>query len=180
MSENQTLKTIFSRASYRGIYKKTAVSREDLTVILKAGIAAPSGCNRQTVSFIAVDEEELLNQIKELFPRPSCKTAPALVLVFTKEIPGADGYCYNVQDYGAAIQNMLLAIKSMGYETCWYEGNIRACADQIAKLVNAPKDLKLVCLLPVGIPAEPAVPKSGKKTFEERAWFNRFDDSLSE
>ena len=71
---------------------------------------------------------------------------------------------------------MLLAITSLGYQSCWYEGHItdtdRIC-DRIARILHVPEDLELVCILPVGIAAsEPATPK--KKAFHERAWFNRF------
>lgn len=174
MSMNQTLETIFSRSSYRGAFEGTPVPREDLTAILKAGIAAPSGCNRQTTFFVAVDDEALLSALKQIFPKPSCQSAPAWILVFTQEIEGVDGHCYHVQDYGAAMENMLLAIKSLGYETCWYEGNVRNCAKEIADLAGAPAECRLVCVLPVGVPADPLPEKKVKKAFEERAWFNGF------
>ncbi|MCI8269065.1 MAG: nitroreductase [Lachnospiraceae bacterium] len=172
MSDNQTLTTIFNRSSYRGSFKNESVPRADLVTILKAGIAAPSGCNRQTPSFIAVDEETLVKEIKQIFPNSSCQTAPAFILVFTQEIAGVDGRFYNVQDYGAAVENMLLAIKSLGYDTCWYEGGVRRYTEQISSLLCVPKDLRMVCLLPVGIAAEEVIPAKGKKSFEERAWFN--------
>lgn len=31
---------------------------------------------------------------------------------------------FAVQDYSAAIENMLLAIVELGYQSCWYEGHI--------------------------------------------------------
>ena len=40
-----TIETITKRTSYRGKYKQEKVPREDLITILKAGLAAPSGCN---------------------------------------------------------------------------------------------------------------------------------------
>ncbi|MCI8597076.1 MAG: nitroreductase [Lachnospiraceae bacterium] len=174
MSTNQTLETIFSRMSYRGAFKDTPVPREDLVTILKAGIAAPSGCNKQTTSFVAVDDEIVLNELKEIFSKPSCQSAPAWILVFTQEIVGVDGNYYHVQDYGAAMENMLLAIKSLGYETCWYEGNVRNCAEEIAEFVKAPEGCRLVCVLPVGIPSDELPPRKIKKAFEERAWFNKY------
>ena len=50
------IKTINERTSYRGKYKETPVPREDLCTIMEAGLAAPSGCNKQTTSLIAVDD----------------------------------------------------------------------------------------------------------------------------
>ncbi|MCI8453232.1 MAG: nitroreductase [Lachnospiraceae bacterium] len=173
MERNQTLDTIFDRASYRGGYKDEPVPREDLKLILEAGLAAPSGCNRQTTSLVAVDEPALLEEIRRIFPKPSCQTAPALILVFTQKIASIDGRFYHVQDYGAAMENMLLAIKALGYDTCWYEGNVRSCAKDLAALMGAPDEAELVCVLPVGRAAE-ELHRVNKKGFEERAWFNGY------
>ena len=49
------LELIFNRRSYRGPYENASVPREDLRRIMAAGLAAPSGCNKQTTSLIAVD-----------------------------------------------------------------------------------------------------------------------------
>ena len=40
------LECIQKRYSYRGTYKDIPVPREDLEKILKAGLVAPSGCNK--------------------------------------------------------------------------------------------------------------------------------------
>ena len=37
---------ILARHSYRGKYRPDPVPREDLTAIMEAGLAAPSGCNK--------------------------------------------------------------------------------------------------------------------------------------
>ena len=54
---------ILSRTSYRGKYGPTPVPREHLRQLLEAGVAAPSGCNKQTTSFIAVDDPVLLEKL---------------------------------------------------------------------------------------------------------------------
>lgn len=168
------LDTIFTRSSYRGTFKDIPVPREDLEAIIKAGIAAPSGCNRQTPAFVAIDDKEKIDIIRKAFPRPSSETAPAFIMVFTQKIVGIDGHYYHVEDYAAAIQNMLLAIKALGYESCWYQGGVRACSDEFKALVNMPDNFTFVCLLPIGIAAEEVKMLQGKKSFEERAWFNEY------
>ncbi len=173
---NETLSTIFSRSSYRGLFADTPVPRHDLEIILRAGIAAPSGCNRQTPSFVAVDDPAKVARIKQIFKRPSCDTAPTFIMVFTREIPGIDGHNYNIEDFSAAVENMLLAIKSMGYESCWYQGGIRNCLDLLKAVVGMPDPYRLICLLPVGVAAEPTRVNTEKKAFGERAWFNEYPD----
>lgn len=173
---NNILKTILERRSYRGRYKQTKIPREHLIEIMEAGLSAPSGCNKQTTSLIAVDDPLILSDLKAMINPPVCETAPALICVLTQKIFAYRDRCYNVQDYSAAIENMLLAIKALGYESCWYEGHITDkddIASKLAKRLNVPDDYSLVCILPVGVAEEPDV-KINKKPFEERAWFNGY------
>lgn len=170
------INSIKNRRSYRGKYKPDKVPREDLTTILEAGLAAPSGCNKQTTSLICVDDAEILKKIKSVIDPPIAETAPAIICVLTQRINAYRDKCYAIQDYSAAIENMLLAIVELGYQSCWYEGHItdddRIC-DKIAAILNVPEEYDLVCVLPVGIAeGEGVIPK--KKSFEERAWFNAF------
>ena len=170
--------TIEKRRSYRGKYKPVPVPREDLITIMKAGLSAPSGCNRQTTSLIAIDDNAVLDKVKSVIDPPVAETAPAAICVLTRRINAYRDKCFAVQDYSAAIENMLLAVTELGYHSCWYEGHItdddRIC-DRIAKLLNVPDEYELVCFLPIGIAEdEPVMPK--KRPFEERAWFNSFPE----
>ncbi|MBQ8781625.1 MAG: nitroreductase family protein [Oscillospiraceae bacterium] len=170
------LKLAQERVSYRGQYKNETVPHDDLVKIMQAGLAAPSGCNQQTTSLIAVDAPELLDRIKAMFKKPVAATAPAMICVLAKNTPSYRGISYHVQDYSAAIENMLLEIKSLGYDSCWYEGyvtNEDRVGEQIAELFEIPDEYKVVCVLPVGI-AEDEPRYAPKMDFDERAWFNGF------
>ena len=135
---------IMTRRSYRGKYRPERVPREDLKTILEAGLAAPSGCNKQTTSLIAVDDPEILKQINAVIDPPVCETAPAMICVLSQRI-NAEGHITDED---------------------------RIC-DRIAEILNVPEGYDLVCILPVGkMEGEPTVPK--KKPFAERAWFNGF------
>ena len=172
------IETINKRHSYRGRYKAEPISREDLLTILEAGLAAPSGCNKQTTSLICVDDPETLRKIREAIDPPVAETAPALICVLTQRIIAYRDKCYATQDYSAAIENMLLAIVELGYQSCWYEGHITdedRIGDRIARILNVPEGYELVCILPVGIAEEETI-LSKKKAFEERAWFNSFPE----
>ena len=166
------------RYSYRGKYLPTPVPREDLIKIMQAGADAPSGCNKQTTSLIAVDNPEILKKLHSDIQPPVGETAPAMICVLTRRIIAYRDRCFAVQDYSAAIENMLLACVALGYQSCWYEGHITdedRIGDQMAKILNVPGEYELVCFLPVGrAEAIPSGPK--KKPFDERAWFNTFPD----
>lgn len=170
------LELINNRHSYRGEYEKTPVPREDLIKIMEAGLAAPSGCNKQTCSLIAVDDPEIMERLRQVIDPPVADTAPAMICVLSQRIMAYRDRCFAVQDYSAAIENMLLAIVALGYQSCWYEGHItdedRIC-DKMADILGVPPEYDLVCFLPVGIAKSKILP-SIKKGFSQRAHFNRW------
>ena len=167
---------IKNRCSYRGAYKSVPVPREDLITIMQAGLNAPSGCNKQTTSLIGVDDTKVLDRLKSVIEPPAGATAPAAICVLTRRINAYRDKCFAVQDYSAAIENMLLAIVELGYQSCWYEGHITDNDNiglKMAQILNVPDDYELVCFLPIGVPeSEVIIPK--KLPFEKRAWFNSF------
>ncbi len=166
---------ITERTSYRGAYKPAPVPKEDLQTIMDAGLAAPSGCNKQTTKLIAVDDPAILNKLLDVGYKVG-RSAPAMICVLTKPIIACRDVSFYVQDYSAAIQNMLLAIIALGYQSCWIEGQItdaKRLGRKMADILGVPDDWGMVCYLPVGIADEPLT--HVKKTpYSERAWFNGY------
>ncbi len=175
---------IRKRYSCRGPFRPGSVPRNDLQAILEAGLAAPSGCNRQTVSLIGVDDPSALKRLAELLGKPGFASAPAAVCVLSRRPAAGEEPSYRVQDYAAAVENMLLAITALGYASCWVEGYVKrslltgegSVAERMAKALGVPGNQELVVFLPVGVPAG-KTERAVKKTFGERAWFNRFGQS---
>ena len=175
-----TLDAIAARKSYRGKYLPTAVPEEHLKAIVEAGYHAPSGCNKQTTAFIAVDDPELMAKLHAVIDPPIGETAPAMICVLTRRIIAYRDRTFFIQDYAAAIQNMLLAIVELGYASCWIEGHVTdvdRIGYQMQKILGVPDEYELVCFLPVGIPADEIRPVK-KQPFEERAWRNGFRKSF--
>ena len=171
-----TFEALSGRFSYRGTYNDTPIPREHLKMIMQAGLDAPSGCNKQTTSLIAVDDPEILARFRGIINNTPANTCPAMICVLTRKIIAYDDRTFYIQDYSAAIENMLLAIHDLGYASCWYEGRATG-PDKIGyrmqQVLGVPEDYELVCFLPIGIPAGP-VKRVEKKAFESRAWFNGF------
>ena len=174
MSLKSAVGTISTRRSYRGNFSPEPVPEEDLVTIARAGLDAPSGCNKQTTSLVIVNDPETLTKIKDAINPPVAKTAPAMIVVLSQKINAYRDRCFAVQDYSAAIENMLLAIVELGYQSCWYEGHItdedRIC-DKIAQILNVPEGYDVVCILPVG-KALDEVKAPVKKPYSERFRFN--------
>ena len=162
------------RCSYRGKFTDAPVSRADLRKIVQAGIRAPSANNEQVASFVIIDDPRLLGQIAEILNRPVCDTARAMIACIADPRPVFGELSFAVEDCAASVENMLLAITTLGYATVWLDGVLRRdnIARRIAQLLNVPQRKQLRILLPIGVPAEPTAQKE-KLPFERRAWFNQ-------
>jgi len=172
---------IQKRYSYRGDYINTPVPRENLEKIIKAGLAAPSGCNKQTTSIIGIDDQQILDSITNMIKKNGFggKIAPAGICILTQQIPGYANVYFNIQDYSAAIENMLLAITALGYASCWIEGQITESAEtqkHIMSLLNIPTDYIVVGFLPIGIPKNEGK-RPSYKSFSKRAWYNIYGNN---
>lgn len=178
----EIFEAINQRYSYRGKYAEQKVPRADLLRIVEAGLAAPSGCNLQTTSLLVVDDPEQLAALRRVIQPPLGETAPAMICVLARRIIAYRTFCFATQDYAAAIENMLLAIVALGYQSCWVEGHVTAedhIGRQMADILGVPEDYELVCYLPVGVALEEGK-RMKKKPLAERAWLNRFGEAMPE
>jgi nitroreductase len=123
------------------------VGREVLERMVQAAIEAPTGCNVQQKQYIIVDDPETMDRLR--FVSKAMSTAPAAIVLLTEE-KGTKYGSYWVQDVSAAMQNMLLAAVALGYDACWIEGNVRPHEDELRRILNVPKSLRVWSLTPVG------------------------------
>jgi len=166
---------IAKRYSYRGPFVDAPVPREDLKKIVQAGIQAPSGKNEQVISFVIVDDPDLLRRIAEVVDRPVCSTAKAMIACVADPRPVFEGFSFAAEDCAAAVENMLLAMTALGYAGVWLDGALRLnnVAERLGQLLGVPAGRTIRILLPVGIAAESGSQKK-KLPFDRRAWFNRY------
>ena len=171
---------IAKRHSYRGEFTDDPVPRRDLEHIVAAGLAAPSGCNAQTTTFVIVDDPGLLARIADMVDKPVVHSAKAVIVCIAEHRPVYHDMTFGVEDCSAAVENILLAVAALGYATVWIDGWLRIedRAGKIGALLSVPPDLQVRVLLPVGVPAEQRG-QPEKKPFAERAWFNRHGDEAT-
>ncbi len=166
---------VAQRGSYREEFLAEEVTQADLTQILTAGIRAPSGYNYQTPAFVAVTDKTLLGEIAELMPTGATETAPAMIVILSEFRQADNGLSFEVEDYAAAAENILLAITALGYAGVWMDGMTKLGnnGEKLEKLLNVPEGKRVRTLIPLGRPAKPVVQKE-KLPFSERVSFNRF------
>jgi nitroreductase len=146
---NPVLEAIRGRRSIRD-YARGAVSREQLEAIADAGRLAPSAMNEQAWEFVVVTRPATLEEIARLAPDngPFIADAAACIVV-----AGARSHRSLYLDGAAAVENMLLAIHSLGLASCWVQAMEKDYGRPIADLLGIPASHALVAMLPVGVPA---------------------------
>ena len=165
MEVNPVLSNIMARRSIRK-YLDKPVEHEKLEVILKCGINAPSGMNRQPWIVRVVEDQKLIADVTEVFKQENpeqvardkdfknmFRNAPNLICVCTPANGGGE------LDAGLLGENMMLAAQSMGLGTCCLGGPVRfllsneKCKFFLERL-DIPADYKLNYILAIGYPDE--------------------------
>lgn len=173
----EVFEAIAKRVCYRGPFSDAQVTREHLIKILEAAILAPSACNQQTPSFVAVDDPTILSKIAEIIPTPVCKTAKAMIVCIADERHVYNDVSFYKEDCAAAVENMLLAITALGYSSVWLDGVLRRNqnAERIAQILLIPSNKRVQILLPIGVSAN-EVTRTTRLPFESRVYFNQWND----
>ena len=165
MEVNPVLSNMMARRSIRK-YLDKPVEHEKLEVIVKCGINAPSGMNRQPWIVRVVEDQKLIADVTEVFKQENpeqvasdkdfknmFRNAPNLICVCTPANGGGE------LDAGLLGENMMLAAQSMGLGTCCLGGPVRfllsneKCKFFLDRL-DIPADYKLNYILAIGYPDE--------------------------
>jgi nitroreductase len=104
---------------------------------------------------------------------PAVATAPVLVVAFTEKITFGFGLDFEKEDYGAAVENVLLAAAALGYASVWLDGSTRLGGkdEAIRSLLDIAANKQVRALLPLGVPEAPGQ-QTARKAFTERVeWY---------
>ncbi|HDM77694.1 MAG TPA: nitroreductase family protein [Deltaproteobacteria bacterium] len=161
---NPVLDAIFNRRSVRD-YLEKPVPGELIKKIIEAGVWAPSGLNNQPWRFAVVQDKNTKSQIAQLTRyRTIIEKAPVIIPVFVDK----DSMYNEVKDHqaiGACIENMLLAIHSLGLGAVWL-GEILKNAEKVRLILDLPENLELMAVVALGYPKH-TKQKSSRKPLEE-------------
>ncbi len=150
----EVIEAILTRRSIRK-YSREKITDNQIEIILKAAMYAPSAMNQQPWHFIVIDERKKLNLIMEVHPYAKMlKEAGLAILVCGDErLQLSKGYW--VVDCGAATQNLLLAAHGIGLGAVWL--GVRPREERksgIRKIFHLPDHVQPFSLISIGYPAE--------------------------
>jgi nitroreductase len=159
----EALDAIFNRRSIRQ-YTLQEVGDDQIEILLKAAMYAPSAVNKQPWEFIVFRSHETMQQIIDVHPNASMLSqAKAAILVCWDETRAHDAG-YGPVDCAAATQNILLAAHSIGIGAVWVGIYPRQQRMQVVhKIFSLPDHVQGFSVIALGYPAE------------QRTLPNRFD-----
>lgn len=155
----ELFKVIEKRASVRQ-FRKVEIPESHLRRILDAGRRAPSGMNAQPIRYILITSPETLEKLGEV--QECIAQASAAIMVLADKAKSE----YWPQDASAAIENMLLAIKALGYDSVWIQGTLSRHEPSVRELLRIPEGIEIVAVLPIG-KGRAEVPQREKKPLSE-------------
>ena len=148
-----TIEAILTRRSVRR-FSSQAVPEEEIQVLLKAAMYAPSGGNAQPWHFVVINERAVLDEVPKFHDSSSfILEAPLAILICADEELAKPGRW--LLDCSAAAENMLLAAHARGLGACWI--GIQPVAERIegiTRLMELPPKVYPVCLIAIGYPTE--------------------------
>ncbi len=166
---NEVLKAIKNRRTIRR-FKSNPIDAKMLRMILEAGRWAPSFSNLQPFKFIVVKDQGLKNALdkaaRESVLHLGINEAPVVVLVC---VDRRIDPLHAIEAGAAATQNMTLAAYSLGLGAGWIGIWGTEAEAAIQKLLKLPETVRMVSLLPIGIPDES--PEGHRKPIKEFVQF---------
>jgi nitroreductase len=141
-------------------YKPDPVQAELMAKVLEAGRLAPTACNKQPQRIKVISDFVGLQTVDRCTP---CRFgAPAVILVCYDKTAcwsrGFDGASSGEIDASIAASHMMLAAHDLGLGTCWV---MHFDPDKLSMLLELPKTIVPVAMLPVGYPAVESAPAAG-------------------
>ncbi len=152
------MEAIFARRSIR-TYTGEPVSREVITELLEAGMAAPSSNNRKPWHFIVIRDRATLTKLAETHPHGKMMSEAAAAITVCGDTTISPDFW--VQDCAAATENILVAVAALGLGAVWLGCHPREeRVSAIRAVLDIPGHIGILSLVSIGHPGEKKEPRT--------------------
>ncbi len=173
-NEQIILDAIMTRSSVRN-FTSEVVEDAKIERLLRAGMSAPSGGNKQPWELMVITDRTLLDAIPPIVKgaHMAAKAPLAIAVLGSPEkalIPD-----YWIQDCAAVTQNILLAAHGMGLGAVWcgaFPENGTNRVEAITKLLQLPEGVHALSIIVIGYPEGEQFPKD--KWDAEKVHYNGY------
>ena len=166
-------KAISLRKSVRAFQEKD-VPEIIITRLLEAARIAPSASNRQEWRFVVVRDVDTRKRLSQAACRQKFIAEAPVVLACCAEtddhVMACGQLCYPI-DVAIAIDHITLCAVAEGLGTCWI-GAFHE--DQVKEILGIPPSVRVVELLPLGYPKDPAPVKKSRLPMAQLVQYERW------
>lgn len=172
---NETYDVILKRRSVRK-YQDREVSKENITTLLEAAMAAPTACNNQPWEFVVVTDTVKLSGLKDKLKFANYNAPAAIVVCGNLKLARGGMENYWVQDCSAAMENILLTATSLGLGGIWIGVHpLPSVIKPVKKALNIPEYVVPLGIAYIGYPAEEK--ESRTQYNEKRVYWEEYEKS---
>jgi nitroreductase len=158
---SDALNVIHNRKSVRN-FTGESVTQDQLEILLKAAMAAPSAVNCQPWEFVVVTDRKTLDKLGDVLPYAKMiyKAGAAIIVCGVPSKAHKQMVEYAVIDSALASQNILLAAEAIGLGAIWtaaypYLDRMKS----VSSILNIPSNTIPLNVIPIGHPTGEDKPK---------------------
>jgi len=143
------MEEIFRRRSIRKYTDKVIID-DDIKLIIKAGMNAPSAHNMRPTYYVVVSDKDKLKELSIINKYGKMLTqASHAIVVCAKETSE-----FWFEDASASTQNILIQATSIGIGSCWIGLYPTDTEKKVKKYLNIPNDIRAFSIVSLGYPLE--------------------------
>jgi nitroreductase len=149
-----TLEAIRTRRSVRK-FTEEPITREQMEMLLRAAMAAPSATNEQPWQFVVVRDRATLERLSKATPFAKMLAEAAVGLIVAGDRAKMKYPGFWIIDCSAAIQNLLLAAHASGLGGVWLGVHpVRPFGWNVRRIAGLPRHVVPHSLVALGHPVE--------------------------
>lgn len=154
------------------------IDAEDVRLILRAGLMAPTSKGQRAWQFVVVDDKSDLEKLADAKDMGGqfLKDAPLAIVVLGNPIQND---CW-IEDGSIAAISMQYQAEDLGLGSCWIQMRGRGLSDAttadtvIQGVLDIPEDFSCLCILAIGHKADERKPQNEDKLKWENVHLNKF------
>lgn len=154
------------------------LSGDDVKLLLRAGLMAPSSKGLHSYEFVVVEDKEMLSALSQSKQVGSDFLAGAPLAIVVLADPAVSDVW--IEDASVAATHILLQAEDLGLGACWIQVRNRYSADErsteqmVKSLLGIPEDRGVVCIIAVGHKGMERKPQNEDRLKWERVHIGQF------
>ncbi len=166
---------IKKRRSIRS-YTSQPIEPEKLNSIIEAALVAPSARHERRWQIVIVLNPDLIIKLGKMKPHSHhVSEAQAVIVVISQE------WQYWIEDASIVAEHIWLEAENQGLSSCWtqvrdsstYKEILFTSEEYVKKTLDLDQDMRVLCLMPLGYPAESLPENNPNEIYKEKVIWKR-------